>query len=1392
MAATGSPAGAYVEDEDFISTIGESVPADAPRGEAIEHVNRAFEPIFGAVARDIVARGWSIFPQEMDGQRRPGTVDGEMIKWADEHDLANRLPSASAIDKWVAHCQGLNVAVVFGPASGHTFALDIDVTDPVLSRRCVELADEILGHTPFRRVGREPKIALLYRCDPSDPIRSQSRRFVATDEAGNPLQGEDGVEILASGKPLTLWGKHHKTGRYFRWLEATPTQAGPDTAPEVTGSMVKAWLEQVDMVRRFHRGAAFKVDAQEWTWDQDRKVHVPLLNVAAGGTPWVEGPDGKVVDGREAYLSHLVYRVVTYNYRIEAGDDPRFVGTLKASIYHTFKERAEMSGRWNDRTLQQEISGKVDHLIRKVRDGEIRLRSVPKDRFGEETSAFPMGWAPRDPDGLAPILTFLPDPPIDPGAPTRRYKFRCEVLPPREGEKAKRAIEADRSDMVVQVADDIGKALDLFFDDVYSDDLERRQSVHILVAPTGAGKTSRTIRAIAADSRTKQDYEYVDSEGVRRTGRCPIGFLLPTYANVEELRLRAQILNLDGSLSDDELGDQATALGLIREDELETRLADLRRDALDAGLVTMVYRGKLAAGCAYPEKVSLAMNAGLGTAAFCKVTQQGPDGPEDVHCDRYHDCPAITQRGQIRDAHVVFMPHSFLALTIPPELHGLRAIVADERIHHLFLHTETFSAASLQIARKKPRLTDKEFEQGLRAEEFLAERNSAASVALEAMRANRCPADALLRTENGLALVKSAIRVCGGALQRDGTLSPLMSIDEVRTICEQPTGVELFQEARFWRIIQERIEGLQRDALKDTVLTDLKGRVEAFPPNDERRIALEKQIGKLEAQARQTTGDRDYRIQRLLEQEPNGGQREIIRLSWRTKPNWQGKPLLLLDASAAPDVIRKIWGGVRVVEHRVAATMNVRVVGVVNQTFSNASVVGTASDPPDVRTRTALNLNRVRQAICAVSAMHGWGRVVAGSSIIIRRAVNTDWAGPSNVDWTHFGALRGLDFAKNHAAAISIGRMEVPIRTIDGLVAALSYDDMSPEQPFDRSGTGLDDKGGPLRLPQGVQRVRMRSGHDVELPVPMFPGHWGRMMQRQYREEELSQFLGRLRPVYREGEAPVWYALSSVLPDEIVVDDLIHVDDLLGKFGSLWEAARRANGVIHPQLSARVCMDLFSDTEEVVKAMRRSGLAPEDDRVEGRVAWGFVRLKVLFRGREEWAFVRADILDPAGAVREEFDRAFRVEPEWIDTPSLPRFTASGRARHPDKIDNEIGTGDQRKAEEEQNGVRVNQKVLDSRMIVLRDMASAVPRVFGATLGDIGVQVEEMQEEGSLPNQRFYATLTYADLEAKETLERLWSRLSGSPIATVEQPVIPDTGDFYDSMGLNPNDADEDD
>lgn len=102
---------------------------------------------------------------------------------------------------------------------------------------------------------------------------------------------------------------------------------------------------------------------------------------------------------------------------------------------------------------------------------------------------------------------------------------------------------------------------------------------------------------------------------------------------------------------------------------------------------------------------------------------------------------------------------------------------------------------------------------------------------------------------------------------------------------------------------------------------------------------------------------------------------------------------------------------------------------------------------------------------------------------------------------------------------------------------------------------------------------------------------WARLLQQQIREEELAQFVGRLRPVYREGEAPVWYVLGKVLPEGTVVDDIITLRDLARPTGRSTRSLRmvkEAGGIVtetgQPLLHLRMPHATDSAMEKLGKA----------------------------------------------------------------------------------------------------------------------------------------------------------------------------------------------------------------
>ena len=189
----------------------------------------------------------------------------------------------------------------------------------------------------------------------------------------------------------------------------------------------------------------------------------------------------------------------------------------------------------------------------------------------------------------------------------------------------------------------------------------------------------------------------------------------------------------------------------------------------------------------------------------------------------------------------------------------------------------------------------------------------------------------------------------------------------------------------------------------------------------------------------------------------------------------------------------------------------------------------------------------------------------------------------------------------------------------------------------------------------------------------MFKGRWARLIQRQYREEELLQFVGRLRPVFRTGRTPVWFALSSVIPEELVVDDLITIDDLVQNHGRLWEAVRRTNGVAHPQALANACPDLFRSASSARAAMKSVGFPLKPDVPGHRASQGFSTwLWKDKKGKQQQAFVRASAPNPIERLQAALGDLMGAEQPVMGWSPDPGMGSRARPRLPDKVEERIG------------------------------------------------------------------------------------------------------------------------
>lgn len=287
---------------------------------------RPDEPIFGAVARIMVDLGWSVFPQELN-RSHPATIDGKIIRWNEEHDLANALPDNPSLIKWVDQCHEMNVGVVMGPASGNIIMLDIDVVDHDLSAKISDLATFHLGMTPFRRVGTFPQMTFIYRQSADNMVQTQHVQFEANPTNEKP--GSNSAVSLITNGPALLYGKHPKTGRYFMWLDDSPVDLSPAGCPVVTPKQIEAFFKAVS--------------------DLSKSTNKPSSN-----PDWTLNEDGLVHDGREAYLLSLVTREarkLVATARLSNDTAAEDVLKVAEAVAFEFSETAVKSGGWSDQRI---------------------------------------------------------------------------------------------------------------------------------------------------------------------------------------------------------------------------------------------------------------------------------------------------------------------------------------------------------------------------------------------------------------------------------------------------------------------------------------------------------------------------------------------------------------------------------------------------------------------------------------------------------------------------------------------------------------------------------------------------------------------------------------------------------------------------------------------------------------------------------------------------------------------------------------------------------------------------------------------------------------------------------------------------------------------------------
>jgi Family of unknown function (DUF5906)/Bifunctional DNA primase/polymerase, N-terminal len=135
--------------------------------------------------------------------------------------------------------RALNTGLLCDLAPG----FDIDVLDEGLADHVVHLVEATLGPTPLVRIGRAPKILLVYQAQcPFSKI--QTPEFIM------PNGTKAKIEVLGQGQQFVADGIHPDTSQPYVWTDGSPETVSLSELPTVTEEQARMIVEEADRLLR--------------------------------------------------------------------------------------------------------------------------------------------------------------------------------------------------------------------------------------------------------------------------------------------------------------------------------------------------------------------------------------------------------------------------------------------------------------------------------------------------------------------------------------------------------------------------------------------------------------------------------------------------------------------------------------------------------------------------------------------------------------------------------------------------------------------------------------------------------------------------------------------------------------------------------------------------------------------------------------------------------------------------------------------------------------------------------------------------------------------------------------------------------------------------------------
>jgi hypothetical protein len=158
--------------------------------------------------------------RKVPGSYQEGRWGGGFPQWTRFLDSP---PSLATLEVW-SSWPGAGIGLVTGDIVG----VDIDILETDLASAIVEKADVLLGKSPLLRIGREPKVLLVYRSAERMKKRSLGK-----------------IEILGEGQQFVSYGLHPDTNQPYKWPVQSPVDVPVHELPVVSVSSIERFLDAI-------------------------------------------------------------------------------------------------------------------------------------------------------------------------------------------------------------------------------------------------------------------------------------------------------------------------------------------------------------------------------------------------------------------------------------------------------------------------------------------------------------------------------------------------------------------------------------------------------------------------------------------------------------------------------------------------------------------------------------------------------------------------------------------------------------------------------------------------------------------------------------------------------------------------------------------------------------------------------------------------------------------------------------------------------------------------------------------------------------------------------------------------------------------------------------------